>query len=51
MTEKLTIRNFGPIENVTLNLKTVTVLIGDQGTGKSTIAKVMNAVLMTYYVP
>ncbi len=39
MSEKLIIRNFGPITNVDLDLRKVNVLIGDQGTGKSTVAK------------
>ena len=39
MKEKLIIRNFGPIKNVELELGRFNVLIGDQGTGKSTIAK------------
>ncbi len=40
MSEKLIIRNFGPITNVELDLRKVNVLIGDQGTGKSTVAKI-----------
>jgi hypothetical protein len=38
--ETLTIRNFGPIKDVTLDLGKVNVFIGDQGTGKSTVAKI-----------
>lgn len=37
----LTIKNFGPIKEATIELKTWLVLIGGQGTGKSTIAKVL----------
>jgi len=44
MQEKLTIKNFGPIKDVTLDLKKVNVFIGDQGTGKSTVAKLINAI-------
>jgi hypothetical protein len=44
LTETLTIRNFGPIDNVTIELRVVNILIGDQGTGKSTVAKVLAAV-------
>ena len=42
MSEKLIIRNFGPITNVELDLRKVNVLIGESGTGKSTIAKVLS---------
>ena len=42
MTETLTIRNFGPIKDVTIDIRKVTVLIGEQGTGKSTIVKLLN---------
>ena len=41
--EKLIIRNFGPISGVELNLRRVNVLIGDPGTGKSTVAKVFKS--------
>ncbi len=41
MEETLIIKNFGPIESVELKLKRFTVLIGEQATGKSTVAKVL----------
>ena len=41
MKETLTIKNFGPIEDITLELKKLNVLIGEQASGKSTIAKVL----------
>ncbi|MEY2829837.1 MAG: hypothetical protein RIQ33_1695 [Bacteroidota bacterium] len=41
MKETLTIKNFGPIKDITLELGKVNVLIGEQGMGKSTIAKVL----------
>ncbi len=39
--EKLIIKNFGPIKSVDLDLGKITVLIGEQASGKSTIAKVL----------
>lgn len=42
MKEKLIIKNFGPIKSVELDLGKITVLIGEQATGKSTIAKVLS---------
>ena len=39
--EKLTIKNFGPIKDATIDLKKVNVFIGPQGSGKSTIAKLI----------
>lgn len=39
--ERLVIKNFGPIKSVDLDLGKMTILIGDQATGKSTIAKVL----------
>lgn len=41
MKEKLIIRNFGPIKSVELDLGRFNVLIGEQATGKSTVAKVL----------
>lgn len=41
MSEKLIIRNFGPIKDVELDLKKFNVIIGENATGKSTIAKVL----------
>ena len=42
MKEKLIIKNFGPIKEVDLDLGRFTILIGEQATGKSTVAKVLN---------
>ena len=39
MKEKLIIKNFGPIKNVEFELNLINILIGDQGTGKSTFSK------------
>ena len=33
------IKNFGPIEDISINLKRINIFIGEQGVGKSTIAK------------
>jgi predicted ATP-dependent endonuclease of OLD family len=41
MSEKLVIKNFGPIKHVELEIKRFNILIGEQATGKSTIAKVL----------
>lgn len=43
MSEKLIIKNFGPINHIELELKKFNVLIGEQATGKSTVAKVLAA--------
>ncbi len=45
MSEKLIIRNFGPITNVDLDLRKVNVLIGEQGTGKSAIVKLISSIV------
>lgn len=42
MSEILTIRNFGPIKDMTLELRVVNIFIGNQSTGKSTVAKVLS---------
>lgn len=39
MKSKLIVKNFGPIENANLDLKSVNVFIGAQASGKSTLAK------------
>ncbi len=41
MAEKLIIKNWGPIKDIDLNINKVTVIIGQQGTGKSIIAKLL----------
>lgn len=41
--EKLSIRHFGPIKEADIELKRINVFIGPQGSGKSTIAKVISA--------
>jgi AAA15 family ATPase/GTPase len=41
--ERLSIKNFGPIINADFELKRINVFIGPQGSGKSTIAKVISA--------
>jgi predicted ATPase len=45
MKEKLVIKNFGPIRDAEIELKKVNLFIGPQGSGKSTIAKVISAVM------
>lgn len=40
---KLEVRNFGPIANIILDIRKATVFIGPQGSGKSTIAKLVAA--------
>jgi len=47
--EFLIIKNFGPIKNLKLDLKNSTLLIGPQGSGKSTIAKLI-AIFRDYKV-
>ena len=41
MSEKLIIRNFGPIKDIELELKKFNVIIGENATGKSIVAKVL----------
>ena len=42
MSEYLRIRNFGPIEEIEINnIPSLTILIGESGSGKSTIMKVL----------
>ncbi|HEY0067127.1 MAG TPA: AAA family ATPase [Flavisolibacter sp.] len=49
MKEKLIIKNFGPIRHVELELGRFNVLIGEQATGKSTVAKLWIAIQNTIY--
>lgn len=39
MSEILTIKNFGPIKDMSFEFKKINIFVGDQGTGKSTVAK------------
>ncbi|RIY05782.1 hypothetical protein D0T11_19805 [Hymenobacter rubripertinctus] len=41
MNEQLTVKNFGPIKDATVDFKRVTVFIGPTGGGKSTLAKLI----------
>src|SRR5580700_1409912 len=41
MKEKLVIKNFGAIKHIELELSKFNILIGEQATGKSTVAKVL----------
>lgn len=50
MKEKLIIKNFGPIKSVDLDLRKMNVLIGEQATGKSTIAKVLSVCRYFSYI-
>ena len=54
--ERLVIKNFGPIKSVDLDLGKITILIGEQASGKSTIAKVLSicryfSYIVNYEVP
>ncbi len=40
--ERLKIKNFGPITDLDIDLKKINVFIGEQGVGKSTIAKLIS---------
>lgn len=51
--EKLKVKNFGPISNLDIELKRINVFIGEQGSGKSTIAKLLSCCrdfLLHYFV-
>lgn len=41
MNSRLVIKKFGPIKQIDLEIKKINLLIGDQGTGKSTVSKVL----------
>lgn len=42
MNERLIVRSFGPVKDLDITFKKVTIFIGDQGTGKSCIAKLFS---------
>ena len=44
MNETLTIKDFGPIKEMSFDIKKINIFIGDQGTGKSTVAKILTAI-------
>ena len=39
--ERLVVRNFGPITNLDIEIRRLTLFIGDQGSGKSTLSKLL----------
>lgn len=41
MEEKLVIKNFGPVKDLEIDVRTFTIFIGSQGSGKSTVSKVL----------
>lgn len=42
MNERLIVKNFGPVKDIDIRFKKVTLFIGDQGTGKSCVAKLFS---------
>lgn len=46
--EHLKLKNFGPITELDINLKKINVFIGEQGVGKSTIAKLLTCLRDLY---
>lgn len=42
MNERLVVKSFGPIKDLDITFKKVTLFIGDQGTGKSCVAKLFS---------
>jgi hypothetical protein len=50
MSETLTIKNFGPINKMSFEFKKINIFIGDQGTGKSNVAKILSAIKNTIFL-
>ena len=49
--ETLKIRNFGPVKELDIIIKPFTVFVGDQGSGKSTISKLLTVLRdMRWYI-
>ncbi|MEO8853860.1 MAG: AAA family ATPase [Ginsengibacter sp.] len=44
MTERLTIKNFGPIKDMSFEFRKINIFIGDQSTGKSSVAKILSLI-------
>ena len=44
MSERLIIRNFGPVKDMSFDFKKINLLIGEQSTGKSTVAKLLSTI-------
>ena len=42
MTKKLIIKNIGPIKDIELSISKVNIFMGQQSSGKSTIAKILS---------
>lgn len=42
MNERLIVKSFGPVKDLDITFKKVTLFIGDQGTGKSSVAKLFS---------
>ena len=42
MNEHLKVKSFGPVKDLDIMFKKVTLFIGDQGTGKSCVAKLFS---------
>lgn len=49
-TEKLIIEHFGPIKKMAFDFNKINILIGDQGTGKSLVAKTLIAVRNSVFI-
>jgi predicted ATP-dependent endonuclease of OLD family len=47
-TERLIVKNFGPLKDVDIELKDIMVFIGPQASGKSTLAKILYLILYNY---
>ena len=39
--ERLVVKNFGPITNLDIEIRPLTLFIGTQGSGKSTVSKLL----------
>ena len=42
MNERLIVKSFGPVKDLDIVFKSVTIFVGDQGTGKSCVAKLFS---------